>query len=636
MNLIENQRAADLPAGAFQDLEERLMANIIRHCKDYDQPIATDQWLMKKLAEIGKLNKENIKIIAQSTGVSNTAMERMLNDMADKVIKEVEPGMRQLVRQGLVGEAVPVSQSKNVKQVITTLRGQAKDTLNLCNTTMLYKAKDAFKGLVNNMASTAQEIAEKQSFLDTLNEHVTTAVIGAESRQQALTKCIREFNEKGIPAFVDRAGREWTPEAYVNMNMRSTSNTMAAEIQMARADDYGIDLVEVDSHSGARPKCARDQGKIFDRANKSTKYPHWNTSSYGEPDGLLGINCGHHIFPYIEGVSIRRHFPTEDLDANDKEYKEVQVQRSLERAVRKQKRECMLYDQIGDQEAFQQASYKLKTKERQLKSYVDGNDKLHRRRDREQVVGFDKRVSANARSSEREYIAKQTGKIDESAIRQRNQAAAENWAIKHLGVKKTNYATQSIEVVNNTNKALKKVIKEMPILKGFIDEVSFEEIDAVAKASLRLTKYGTVSTKLSLSSLLADDEQAIQQMIDQNVNAGFWTRKNGLHGIIKHEGTHLAEYALTLKRYGVNKELGGSNLTVAIKAMKSHEIAAEIKQKALTACNLPDDNDIIKANLCEYGAFEGPGEFLAEACSESPPRKLAKEVQKLFEKEMGK
>ncbi|MBU9739335.1 phage minor capsid protein [Diplocloster agilis] len=636
MNLIENQRAADLPAGAFQDLEERLMANIIRHCKDYDQPIATDQWLMKKLAEIGKLNQENIKIIAQSTGVSQTAMERMLNDMAEKVIKEVEPGMRQLVRQGLVGDAVPISQSKNVKQVLTTLRGQAKNTLNLCNTTMLYKARDAFKGLVNNMASTAQEIAEKQSFLDILNEHATMAVIGAESRQQALTKCIREFNEKGIPAFIDRAGREWTPEAYVNMNMRSTSNTMAAEIQMARADDYGIDLVEVDSHSGARPKCARDQGKIFDRSNQSKKYPHWKTSSYGEPDGLLGINCGHHIFPYIEGVSIRRHFPTEDLDANDKEYKEVQVQRSLERAVRKQKRECMLFDQIGDQEAFQQASYKLKAKERQLKSYVDGNDKLHRRRDREQVVGFDKRVSAKSRSSEREYIAKQTGKVDESAIRQRNQAAAENWAIKHLGIKKTNYATQSIEVVNNTNKALKKVFKEMPILKGFVDEVSFEEIDAVAIASVRLTKYGTVSTKLSLSSLLADDDQAIQQMIDQNVNAGLWTRKSGLYGIIKHEGTHLAEYSMALKRYGVNKELGGGDLPGAITAIKSHEIAEEIKQKALSACNLPDDNDIIKVNLCEYGAFEGPGEFLAEACSESPPRKLAKEVQKLFEKEMGK
>ncbi|MCH1984174.1 hypothetical protein MCG98_16530 [Ruminococcus sp. OA3] len=396
MTLLENQRAADIPAGMFQDLEEQLMANIIRHCKDYNEPIASDEWLMRKLAEIGKLNQENIKIIAKSTGVSQTAMEWMLNEMAEKVLAEIEPGMRQLVRRGLVGEAVPAPKSKNVKQVLTTMQGQAKDTLNLCNTTMLYKARDAYKKLVGNIASTADEIADKQQKLDILNKHATSAVIGAESRQQALRKCIREFNYKGIPAFVDRRGREWTPEAYINMAMRSTSNTMAAEIQMARADDYGLDLVEVDSHSGARPKCARDQGKIFDRANKSTKYPHWKTSSYGEPDGLLGINCGHHIFPYMEGVSIRRYFPMEDLGANDKLYRETQVQRALERGVRKQKRECMLYDEIGDKEAFEQAAVKLKRKEAELRSYVSGNNKLHRRKDREQVVGFDKSISARA------------------------------------------------------------------------------------------------------------------------------------------------------------------------------------------------------------------------------------------------
>lgn len=396
MNQLEFQRAADIPAEMFQELEELLMANIIRHCRDYDQPIATDEWLLKKLAEIGRLNKENIKIIAKATGLSQTAMERMLLEVSEQVIKEIEPAMQQVARAGLVGEALPVERSKNVKQVLTTMRKQAKDTLNLCNTTMLYKARDAFQRFVQNVASTADEIERQQKHVDILNKHTTSAVIGMESRQQALRKCIREFNEKGIPAFVDRKGREWTPEAYVNMAMRSTSNTMAAEIQMARADDFGIDLVEVDSHSGARPKCARDQGKIFDRANQSDKYPHWNTSSYGEPDGLLGINCGHHIFPYVEGVSIRRYFPTEDMDANDRLYKETQVQRALERSVRKQKRECMLLDQAGDKEGFEEAAVKLKEKEAKLRRYVSSNKELHRRKDREQVVGFDKRISGNA------------------------------------------------------------------------------------------------------------------------------------------------------------------------------------------------------------------------------------------------
>lgn len=396
MNLMENQRAADSVSGLYQDLEERLMQNIVRHIKNYDQPIPTDEWLLQKLAEIGKLNKENIRIISEMAGISGMATEQLLADMAERVTAELEPGFQYLARENLIENAVSADKSRNVKQVMKGLQKQARDTLNLCNTAMLYKARDAYKNLVGEMAKEAAEIAGKQSFMDILNRNATSAIIGGQSRAQVLRRCIQDFNKAGIPAFVDKRGREWTPEAYVNMAIRTTSGNVAHEVQMARCEDHGIDLVEVDSHAGARPKCAKDQGRIFDRTNKSTKYPHWKNSSYGEPDGLLGINCGHHIYPYIEGVSIQRYFPTEDMAANDKLYQQTQTQRGLERAVRKQKRECMLYDQLEDREAFQYAAVKLKEKEGQLKKYVDGNDKLHRRKDREQVVGYDKRISAEA------------------------------------------------------------------------------------------------------------------------------------------------------------------------------------------------------------------------------------------------
>lgn len=387
MNPLKQQEISDPIVGIYTDLENRLMQNIARHLRDYGELIDSDEWQLRKLAEVGKLNKENIRIIAQMSGQNMTAVQRMLEAASEDVSKNLEPGLSYLARRGIIGAAPEYEKSKAVKQVIKTIKTQAKDTLNLCNTTMLYKARDAFQKLVTDTVNLAHDI---------LNRNAAATITGAESRQQAMRKTIREFNEKGIAAFVDKRGREWTPEAYVSMSMRTTAGSCATEIQMARCDYYGVDLIEVDSHSGARPKCARDQGKIFDRSNKSTKYPHWNTSSYGEPDGILGINCGHHIYPYIEGVSIRRYFPMDEdeLAANDKLYKEIQTQRSLERDVRKQKRQCMLYDELGDQEAFEQAAVKLKAKEARLKAYVDGNEQLHRKRDREQVVGFDRSISS--------------------------------------------------------------------------------------------------------------------------------------------------------------------------------------------------------------------------------------------------
>lgn len=397
MNLLKNQQAAETIDSVYIDLEAQLMQNIARHLRDWDKPIDTDRWLMQKLAEIGKLNKENIKIIAQMSGVSQTAAERMLNEVAEEAVKMTEPGFRYIARRGLIDSVVETDKSKNVKQVMKNLQKQAKDSLNLTNTTMLHKAQEAFKNLVQHTAEEALKI---------MNNNTAAVITGAESRQQALRKTIRQFNDRGITGFVDKRGRNWTPEAYVNMCMRTTAGSVANEVQTARCEDMGVNLIQIDSHSGARPKCAKDQGKIFSLDNTSgmtedlngrkIRYYPWNSSSYGEPDGILGINCGHHKFPFVPGVNIQRYFPTEDFEENDRLYKQTQVQRALERDVRKQKRECMMFDELEDKDAFEKSAVKLKSKEAQLKDYVKKHDHLHRRKDREQVVGFDKRVSAEA------------------------------------------------------------------------------------------------------------------------------------------------------------------------------------------------------------------------------------------------
>ena len=317
MNILENQQLAEPVDGLYQDLEAQILLNIARHLQGWEQPIATDTWLLQKLAELGRLNQENVKLIAKMSGLSQTAAERMLNAAAEDAIKTIDPGLRYLARQGLADEAVTVKKSKNVRQVMKDYRKQAKDTLNMCNTNMLYKANEKYRGLINNIAQEARDV---------LNSGATGVVNGTEARQQAVRRCIRQLNEKGIPAFVDKRGREWSPEAYVNMAMRNTAKNTADEVQNARIQDAGCNLIQIDSHSGARPKCAKDQGKVFDLNNGSgytedlhgrkIRYYPWSSSSYGKPDGILGINCRHHKWPFIPGVSIQRHFPTEDMDAN--------------------------------------------------------------------------------------------------------------------------------------------------------------------------------------------------------------------------------------------------------------------------------------------------------------------------------
>lgn len=401
----EKQNAADPITQSYVDIETLLMQNIIRHVCAYDQLIDSDDWLMTVLAQLGVLNKENISIIAKAAGLSRTAVEKMCYEVADTVISRIEPGLSELERKGMVKNAVPVERSENLQRAVKSVYDQAADSLNVCNTTMLYKAQEAYKNVVQSIAEKAKEIENKQEYLDILGKHVIADITGAESRQIAIRNVIKEFNEIGIPAFVDKKGRSWTPEAYVSMTLRATAGNVSTEVMFARMEDRGLHLIQMSSHPGARPKCSKDQGKIFDKSGgsgfvedlngKRIEYSPLSSSSYGDPDGILGINCGHHGTPFIPGISRQRYFPTEDFEENDKLYKKMQKQRAIERDVRKQKRLCMLYDEAGDKEAFEEASVRLKAKESQLIGFIKDN-KLLRRKDRETVVGFDRSVSARA------------------------------------------------------------------------------------------------------------------------------------------------------------------------------------------------------------------------------------------------
>lgn len=346
---------------------------------------ATSKWRMQKLAEAGELNRTAVNIIASYTGIQSDVLTEAITSAAYDVIDNIEPALQAAARDGVISDA-DVSASASAKRVISTYHKQAKSDLNLVNTVMRYKAKEAYVDLVNrtyDAVNAIEDVPNRQELLNTLGKHTMSAVTGAESRSAAVRKCIQEFNAKGIPAFVDAAGRQWSPEAYVNMDIKTTVSNVAHAAQDARCDEYGIDLIEVSSHKGARPKCAPYQGRIFSRSNKSgiahdgsgreIQYSPLSETSYGEPDGLFGINCHHKKYPFIDGVNFQRYFPYEK-DENDAYYAALQKQRQLERRIREQKREIDMLKEVGDDEGVKAARAKLREQQAKYKEFSEKND----------------------------------------------------------------------------------------------------------------------------------------------------------------------------------------------------------------------------------------------------------------------
>lgn len=368
----------------YTAMERDLMVAVAAQIAKYGFVSAASKWRMQKLAEAGELNRTAVNIIASYTGIQSDVLTEAITSAAYDVIDNIEPALQAAARDGIISDAA-VSASASAKRVISTYHKQAKSDLNLVNTVMRYKAKEAYVDLVNrtyDAVNAIEDVSNRQELLNTLGKHTMSAVTGAESRSAAVRKCIQEFNAKGIPAFVDAAGRQWSPEAYVNMDIKTTVSNVAHAAQDARCDEYGIDLIEVSSHKGARPKCAPYQGRIFSRSNKSgiahdgsgreIQYSPLSETSYGEPDGLFGINCHHKKYPFIDGVNFQRYFPYEK-DENDAYYAALQKQRQLERRIREQKREIDMLKEVGDDEGIKAARAKLREQQAKYKEFSEKN-----------------------------------------------------------------------------------------------------------------------------------------------------------------------------------------------------------------------------------------------------------------------
>jgi hypothetical protein len=105
-------------------------------------------------------------------------------------------------------------------------------------------------------------------------------------------------------------------------------------------------------------------------------------TSYGQPAGLMGINCGHYPMVFIPGISTLYDVP-QDEEENKKDYEESQQQRALERKLRYEKRDLEVLKAQGASEDLLKAQQaKVKKASHDIDDFCEETGRT-RRRDRE-------------------------------------------------------------------------------------------------------------------------------------------------------------------------------------------------------------------------------------------------------------
>ncbi len=414
MNALEQLNLAAPIVSTYTEIEETILCHIAEQLAANPDTLinATSEWRIKMLAQMGKVNKDTARIIASKVGKVPGEVQKVVQSSIDKVLSEYG-----LEMNGKIEESTAAALKNYDLQAV-------KNKYNQVNTVMQYKAKQAYVNGINSAADKMLKKKQKalensQEYLDILNKNAMATVLGEKSRTEAIRETIAEMSKKGIPAFVDKTGREWSPEAYVDMDIRNTAKNAALAAEFASLDELGQDIILVSSHSGARPLCAPYQGKFYsisgksgtitDAKGKSYTYAPLSGTSFGKSAGLFGINCGHRMRGVSDGAFINREKEF-DGEETSGEYKKVQRQRELERAVRKKKTEANMYEAAGDKDAARDLRRLARDEDRKLRDYCQ-KEGLYYRRDRTEVYGY-KKVDI----SENGGIIKNVSEVKEALI----------------------------------------------------------------------------------------------------------------------------------------------------------------------------------------------------------------------------
>ena len=378
----------------YAAIVDELLINIGRHVR---APTWTHTavWEIQKLSELGQLTQENAAIINKWI----KSMPRELRDTMEATraaaLDKLEKDMERAMKAGYV--TPPVSDS--VPRVLEDLAAQARDRYNLVNTNMLNSSVEAFTDTIMEVAESVQAAERASRKLISgagasgriLEEASAGILTGAETRTNAVRRALIRLSDEGLTGFVDRGGRHWTPEAYVNMVTRSTVHNVSVEATKARMKDYNTEVFQVSSHAGARPLCYPYQGKFYswdgsegeiELGDGSTvHYESVGVTSYGEPPGLFGINCGHEPIPIIPGFTVPHGADfIQPKEENDKLYAESQEQRALERKIRERKRNL---EMLGDT-ATKEDKAAVREAQAEMREFIQRTGRT-RRYDREQI-----------------------------------------------------------------------------------------------------------------------------------------------------------------------------------------------------------------------------------------------------------
>lgn len=321
----------------FQQVEDDILRDVARRISKMEALTPTANWQLWRYEQTEALRQDVVKKLARYTGKSEAEIRRLMQEAATRAMEAEDE-----IYYHYGKEPTPFAENENLQALLNAGYQQTAGTFH------------------NLTATTANTVSGQfEAALDRAHLKVSS---GAFDYKSAVKSAVDSLADT-MKYVTYPTGHTDTLEVAARRAVLTGVNQTGAKLQVARADEMGVEFFETTAHGGARPSHAEWQGRQFHRGGAvdymGKHYPDFEAATgYGTGAGLCGWNCRHTffaIFPELGAPPAWTQESLEALNARDIEYNggkytryEIsQMQRARERTVRKYKRRYLAEDAAG-------------------------------------------------------------------------------------------------------------------------------------------------------------------------------------------------------------------------------------------------------------------------------------------------
>lgn len=336
--------------GTLTPKEAHNLIQVFKYGGDYEK-------IIKQLAKITKLNANDIKKMFEEIAKSDYEFSKQFYQFRNK---KFIPYEENLVLKNQVDAIAEITAKKYMEFARSKMLG--------------YSIRDN----KNNLIFTGlKEVYDK-----VIDQAVLSIAQGKSNYYDQMRKIINEIGGSGLKT-LDYGDRTLRLDSAIRMHIDDSLRQLHNETQKILGKDFDSDGVEITVHENPAPDHQEVQGKQFSNKEFNNFQNDKKAISYDgvvfppEHNGhdrrsISEYNCKHYTFSIILGVNIPQYTNKqlqEIIDRNNKGfnfegkhysmYEGTQLQRNIEREIRKQKDIQIFAKESGDIETIRKSQTKI-------------------------------------------------------------------------------------------------------------------------------------------------------------------------------------------------------------------------------------------------------------------------------------